>query len=142
MADQQDENTKDFSREELNVWNVEKLRTYLKNRGIVIAGDTRKCELATKVFYASRLQLPLCSTKEQEDGQIAARRKGKLFIDGIALPFLESLGNWVKGSYYFPYITMTDLEAYLSKNNNRKKGKISMKADTLVMLSIITYHTA
>ena len=69
MADQQDENTKEFSREELNVWNVEKLRTYLKNCGIVIAGDTRKRELATKVFYASWLQFPLCSTKEQEDGQ-------------------------------------------------------------------------
>ena len=39
-------------------------------------------------------------------------------------------------------MTMTDLEAYLSKNNDRKKGKISMKADTLVMLSIITYQTA
>ena len=58
-----------------------------------MAGDTRKRELATNVFYASRLHLPLCSTKEQEDAQIAARRKKKLFIDGIALPFPENLGN-------------------------------------------------
>lgn len=54
MADKQDENTiKEFSIEELNVWNVVKLRTYLKNHGIVIAGDTRKRELVTKVFQAT-----------------------------------------------------------------------------------------
>ena len=29
MADQQDENTKELSRGELNVWNVEKWQTYL-----------------------------------------------------------------------------------------------------------------
>ena len=120
MADQHDENTKEFSREELNVWNIEKLRTYLKIRGIVIASDTRKCELATKVSYVSRLHLPLCSTEEQEGGQIAARTKEKLFMDSIPLPFLENLGNWVKGSYYFPDMTMTNLDAYLSKNNDRK----------------------
>ena len=42
MDDQPDENAKEFSMEELNVWNVEKLRKYLKNRGIAIANDTRK----------------------------------------------------------------------------------------------------
>ena len=45
MGDQPDENTKEFSKEELNVWNVEKLRKYLKDRGIVITGDTRKRDL-------------------------------------------------------------------------------------------------
>ena len=45
MGDQPDENTKEFSKEELNVWNVEKLRKYLKDRGIVITGDTRKRNL-------------------------------------------------------------------------------------------------
>ena len=76
MDDQQDENTKEFSMEELNVWNVEKLRKYLKNRGIAIVNGTRKPDLLLKVYHASRLHLPLCSTiKEQDDGQIAARRK-------------------------------------------------------------------
>ena len=42
MDDQPDENTKEFSMEELNVWNVEKQRKYLKNRGIAITNDTRK----------------------------------------------------------------------------------------------------
>ena len=75
MADKQDENTiKEFSIEELNVWNVVKLRTYLKNHGIVIAGDTHKRELVSKVFYASQLHLPLCSTKEQEAAHTTARR--------------------------------------------------------------------
>ena len=40
MGDQPDENTKEFSKEELNVWNVEKLRKYLKDRRIVITSDT------------------------------------------------------------------------------------------------------
>ena len=36
MADRSDESKKEFSIEELNTWNVEKLRKYLKNRGVVI----------------------------------------------------------------------------------------------------------
>ena len=54
-----------------------------------------------------------------DDVQIAARRKEKLFIDGISLPFPEKLDNWLKGSYYFPDMMMSDMEAYLSKNNDR-----------------------
>ena len=68
------------------MWNVEKLRKYLKDRGIVIAADTRKRDLISKVYCASRLHLQLCSTKEQEQAQIVARRKEKLLIDGISLP--------------------------------------------------------
>ena len=115
MDDQPDENTKEFSMEELNVWNVEKLRKYLKNRGIAITNDTRKPDLLLKICHASRLHLPLCSTKEQDDAQIAARRKEKLFIDGILLPFPEKLENWTKGSYFFPDMTMSDMKVYLSK---------------------------
>ena len=64
------------------MWNVEKLRKYLKYRGIVITGVTRKRDLISKVYYASRLHLQLCSTKEQEQAhEIAARRKKKLLID-------------------------------------------------------------
>ena len=63
------------------VWNVKKLRKYLKDRGIVITGDTRKRNLISKVYYASRLHLQLCSTKQQEQAQIAVRRKEKLLID-------------------------------------------------------------
>ena len=114
MDDQPDENTKEFSMEELNVWNVEKLRKYLKYRGIAIVNDTR----IARVYHASRLHLPLCSTKEQDHATIAARRKEKLFIDGISLPFpetMEKLENWLKGSYYFLDMTMSDMEAYLSK---------------------------
>ena len=123
MDDQPDENTKGFSMEELNVWNVEKLRKYLKNRGIAIANDTHKPDLLLKVYHASRLHLPLSSTKEQDDGQIAARRKEKLFIDGISLPFTEKLENWLKGSYCFPDMTMSDMGAYMTKNNDRKSAK-------------------
>ena len=45
-------------------------------------------------------------------------RKNSLLINGIALPFpetMEKLENWLKGSYYFPDMTMSDMEAYLSK---------------------------
>ena len=105
MGDQPDENAK----EELNVRNVEKLRKYLKGRGIVITSDTRKRDLISKVYYASRLHLQLCSTKEQEQAQIAARRKE------ILLPFPEVLANWSAGSQYFPDTTMTNIETYLLK---------------------------
>ena len=115
MDDQSDENTKEFSMEELNVWNVEKQRKYLKNRGIAISNDTRKPDLLLKVYHASWLHLPLCSTKEQDDAQIAARREEKLFIDGILLPFPEKLENWTKGSYFFPDMTMSDMKVYLLK---------------------------
>ena len=45
----------EFSMEELNVWNVEKLRKYLRNRGNAVANDTRKPDLFLKVYHASRL---------------------------------------------------------------------------------------
>jgi len=98
MGDRPDENTKEFSMEELNVLNVEKLRKYLKNRGVVITSDTRKRDLMSKVLHASRLHFPLCSTKEQDAAEIASRRKKKLFVDGISLPSPEKLANWLKGS--------------------------------------------
>ena len=69
MGHQPDENTKEFIKEELNVSYVEKLRKYLQDLGIVITGDTRK------VYNASRLHLKQCSTKEQKQPKIAARRK-------------------------------------------------------------------
>ena len=47
MGDQADENMKEFSKEELNVWNVEKLRKNLKDRGVFITGITRKPDLCT-----------------------------------------------------------------------------------------------
>ena len=50
MDDQPDENTKEFSMEELNVWNVEKLRKYLKYRGIAIANDTHISRIARLVI--------------------------------------------------------------------------------------------
>ena len=48
MADRSDESKKEFSIEELNAWNVEKLQKYLKNRGVVITTDTRKRDLVRK----------------------------------------------------------------------------------------------
>ena len=113
MGDQPDEKTKEFSKEELNVWNVEKLRKYLKYRGIVITGDTRKRDLISKVYYT--LPSYICSTREQEQAQIAARRKEKLLIDGTSLSFPEDLAKWSTGSQYFPDTTMTDIETYLLK---------------------------
>ena len=77
MADQPDENTKEFSMEEPEGRNVEKLRKYLRNRGIAIANDTRKPDLLLKVYYASRLHLPLCSTKEKRRCPNCNKRKGK-----------------------------------------------------------------
>ena len=77
MDDQPDENTKEFSMEELNVWNVEKLRKYLKYRGIAIANDTRKPDLLLKVYHASRLHLPLCSTNGTRPCPNCSTKKGK-----------------------------------------------------------------
>ena len=59
IGDQPDKNTKEFSKEELNVWNIEKFWKYFKDCGIVITGDPRKHDLISKVNYASRLNLQL-----------------------------------------------------------------------------------
>ena len=123
MADRSDENKKEFSIEELNARHVKKLRKYLKNQGVVITTDTRKRDLVSKVYHACRLDLPLCSTKEQDDAQIKARQKEKLFIDGISLPLPKELENWLSGSHNCPDMTMNDIELYLSKSNDRKSAK-------------------
>ena len=138
MAHWSDENRKEFSIEELNAWNIEKLR---KNRDVVVTSDTRKSDLVSKVYHACRLDLPLRSTKEQDDAQIKARRKEKLFIDRISLPLLEELGNWVSGSHNFPDMMMNDIELYLSKSNERKsakEGKICTEADSEVKYNSIS----
>ena len=114
---------KEFRIEELNTWSVEKLLKYLKNQGVVITTDTHNRDLVSKVYHACRVDLPLCSTKEQDDAQIKARQKEKLFIDGISLPLPEELENWVSGSHNFPNMTMNDIEPYLSKSNDRKSVK-------------------
>ena len=33
------------------------------------------------------------------------------------------MDNWLKGSYYFPDMMMSDMEAYLSKNDDMKSAK-------------------
>lgn len=107
------------------------MQKYLKNRGIIKTSDTGECNLVSKVFHASQLHLPLCSTKEQEETQTASRRKEKLFIDGISLYFPMKLADCLKESQHFPNMMMTEIEAYLSEHNDRKsvkEGKISMKA--------------
>ena len=83
--------------------------------------------------------------KNNDDVPVETRRKEKLFIDGISLPFAEKLDNWLKGSYYFPDLMISDMEAYLSKINNdmksaKEREKIYMKADMSPMLSTITYQ--
>ena len=77
------------------------------------------------MILASAMQL--CSTEEQEQAQIAARRKEKLLIDEISLPFPEDLANWSTGSQYFPDSTMTDIETYLLKNSDRKSMNSNSK---------------
>jgi len=94
-----------------------------KNQGVVITSDTCKHDLVSKVYHAPHLDLPLCSTKEQDDAQIKARQKEKLFIDGISPPLPKELGNWLSGSHNFPDMTMNDIEHYLSKSNDRKSAR-------------------
>ena len=96
---------------------------YFKNQGVVITSDTRKRYLVSKIYNACRLDLALCSTKEQDDAQIKARQKEKLFIDEISLPLPKELKNWLSGSHNFPDMTMNDIELYLSKSNDRKSAR-------------------
>ena len=44
-------------------------------------------------------------------------------MDGITLPFPENLSNWVSRSQYFQDMTLSDIEDYLSKNNDKKSAK-------------------
>ena len=71
MGDQAEEKTKEFSKEELNVWNVEKFRKYLKDRGIVITGDTRKRDLISNWGLFTTLPGYICNC-------VAPKSKNKL----------------------------------------------------------------
>ena len=57
------------------VWNVEKLRKYSKDRGIVITGDTRKPDLISKVYYAFRLHM-ICNCVAPDSNLQQEERKG------------------------------------------------------------------
>ena len=98
---------KDFSKEEcVERWEIAKIferSWYCYHRWYSQAQLTFKLRF---IYYASRLHLQLCSTKEQEQAHIEARRMKKLLIDGIPLPFPEDLANWSAGSQHFPDMTI------------------------------------
>ena len=120
MDDQPDENTKEFSMEELNVWNVEKLRKYLKYRGIAIANDTRIARLVIGKF--TMLLGYICHCVALKNKTMLKlqheERKNSLLMEFRFLSRRQWRNwkiIWLKGSYYFPDMTMSDMEAYLSK---------------------------
>ena len=144
MADQPDENTKDFSMEELNVWNVEKLRKYLRNRGIAIANDTQKPDLFLKVYHASRLHLPLCNTKEQRRSPNCSRKKREALYWWNFASFHRETGQLAEGK---PLFSWHDDEWHGSVLVEKQWHEISeggkkiyMKADMSLMLSTISYQ--
>ena len=109
---------KDFSKEEwVERWEIAKIferSWYCYHRWYSQAQLNFKLRF---IYCASRLHLQQCSTKEQEQAQIAVRRKEKLLIDEISLPFPEDLANWLAGSQHSPDTTMTDIETYMYFGN-------------------------
>ena len=96
MADQSEENKKEFSVEELIAWNVEKLRKYLKNRGIVITSDTRKRDLVSKVYHACRLYHCVALKNKTIAGLKLEERKSYLSMESCFFSPREigKLGEW------------------------------------------------
>ena len=148
MPDQLDENTTEFSMEELNVWNVENLRKYLRNCGIAIANDTRKPDLFLKVYHASRLHLPLCCTKEQRRCPNCSKKKRKALMT-LLMEFRFLLRrNWTIGwreAIIFLtrwWVTWKHTCRKTMTWNPRRREKIYMKADMSLMLSTISYQIA
>ena len=97
MADQHDENTKEFSREELNVWNIEKLRTYLKIRGIDLFGLIRH----TLVTWSEMGKQTLSSIERH--------------IECHIFQFLK-LQEWFNIVRYLTVITIQQMSGYLFIN--------------------------
>ena len=53
--------------------------------------DTRKRDLVLKVYHACRLDLPLCSTKEQDDAQIPIAQQQIFVLCNKHQPLLLAL---------------------------------------------------
>ena len=129
--------------EELEGRNVEKLQKYLRNRGIAIANDTRKPDLLLKVYYASRLHLPLCSTKEQRRCPNCSKKKGKALYWWNFASFRGETGQLAEGKLLFSWHDDVTWKRTCRKTmtwNPRRREKIYVKADMSLMLSTITYQ--
>ena len=106
-----------FTEEELRVWKVEDLKKYLSDRGVPLnTKNCRKPQLIEKVIFAEKLELPTLPSQAVRKSEIDLNRSKILFVDGVQLPFPETIGShWLEGSEYYP-----DLTFVVSKNMQKQ----------------------
>ena len=110
--------------EELSKWNVEKLRKYLNDRGVPLSGSCRKADMIEKAICADKLSLPVQPSQQQRLSEISCSRKQHLFIDGVQIPFPESVKeHLLGGSEYFPDLTLDALQSYAEATTSMKAFK-------------------
>ena len=103
-----------FTQEQFSSWNVDVLKKYLAERGVPLGGGFRKDDLVKKCMYAQELQLPVQPNPERRSAEIQARRSQKLSIDNIQILLPEEIVNgWIKGSVYYPNVTIDGLQIYV-----------------------------
>ena len=92
--------------EELSKWNVGELRKYLNDRGVPLSGSSRKPDMIENAIFADKLSLPVQPSQQQRLSEISCSRKQYMLIDGVQIPFPESVKeHWLGGSEYFPDLT-------------------------------------
>ena len=111
--------------EELAAWTVDMLKDYLTTRGVTVSGGGgRKADLIRKVLAADLLQLPTLPSMETKIKEISDRRRAKLMVDGVIIPFPEDIAEgWMKEFVYFPDVTMDCLRNYAKKSISEKGFK-------------------
>eukprot|EP00795_Rhopilema_esculentum_P010160 gene10160-18827_t len=99
-----------FTEEELRVWKVEDLKKYLSDRGVPLnTKNCRKPQLIEKVIFAEKLELPTLPSQAVRKSEIDLNRSKILFVDGVQLPFPETIGShWLEGTLVVPQTRISD----------------------------------
>ena len=94
-----------LTREEIEKWDVDALKTYLSERGVPLR-SAKKLEMVHMCLLTQELQLPVLPTVPEKSSEIMCRSQ-KLTVDGIKIPFPEELElGWMSDFTYIPHITM------------------------------------
>ena len=121
-----------LTEKDLQSWRIGDLRKYLSDRGVPVnTRSNRKEQLIEKIILAQKLELPTLPSQADRISEIDANRKKILFVDGVQLPFPETIcSHWLEGSGYFPDLTIDLIQRYAEATKSLKASKEGQNLQT------------
>ena len=121
-----------LTEKDLQSWTIGDLRKYVSDRGVPVnMRSNRKQQLIERIILAQKLELPTLPSHADRISEIGANRKKILFVDGVQLPFPETIcSHWLEGSGYFPDSIIDLIQRYAEAMKSLKASKEGQNLQT------------